>query len=297
MDVPLDRASPSQPSSLHRHKPSLEGIIDLSSTVPLGPDQRAHARRKFYHIVQHFELEAMGTGDNRQITSNSRGNQYNRPLLVRLTYEQARSEESQDVFLCTFFCSVTLSLDVDHLARDRDVEFEDKAIEADLRSALFGFAEYLIDNFFLPLKASTKKTPQPSPAYHSAVLRAQGAALPQGLVRTPERLSALWANCLIRDRHRCMITRKFDLGEAVRRFETHGDVAEDDDKQLLKDDTNLTDSLEVAHILPHSLIKPGPDSQLSSSREAALAILNMFDMGVAHLIEGVEIDRPGTRSL
>lgn len=41
-----------------------------------------------------------------------------------------------------------------------------------LSSAFFGFANYLIDNLFLPLKAFAKKTPRPSPAYHSAIERA-----------------------------------------------------------------------------------------------------------------------------
>lgn len=159
MDVPLDRASPSQPSPLHRHQSSLEGIIDFSTTVPLGAEQRVQARRKFYHIVQHFEPEAIGA------RTKDRENRYNRPLLVRLTYEHARSEESQDAFLRAFFRSVALSIDVGDLACDRDVDFEDKAVEDDLRSALFGFAEYLIDNFFLPCKANTS-LPLPSRLTH-----------------------------------------------------------------------------------------------------------------------------------
>ncbi|KAK4134731.1 hypothetical protein BT67DRAFT_441885 [Trichocladium antarcticum] len=142
------------------------------------------------------------------------------------------------------------------------------------------------------VKASTKKTPQPSPAYHSAIQKAQGARLPQGLVGTPERLSTLRGACLVRDQHRCVISRKFDFSEAVKRFETDGDGARDDDNCLLEDDATLPDALEVAHILPHSLTKADPGSELNSTREAALAILNMFDMGISYLIEGAEIDRP-----
>ena len=120
---------------------SLEGIIDFSTArAPLHADQRAHAKRKFYHIVGHFKT----TGGNSK--------QYNRPLLVRLTYEYARSEESQDVFLRAFFQSMALSLDIHDLEADHDVNLSNKSDEADLRSALFGFADYLIDNFFLPRK-------------------------------------------------------------------------------------------------------------------------------------------------
>jgi len=49
--------------------------------------------------------------------------------------------------------------------------------------------------------------------------------------------------------------------------------------------------LEVAHILPHSLMKIKTHSQLNSSQQAAM-ILNMFDSGVVQLIEGTDIDRP-----
>ncbi|KAK4155758.1 hypothetical protein C8A00DRAFT_41683 [Chaetomidium leptoderma] len=224
MDVPFGKASPS-PSS------------------PLDAGQRTQARRKFYHILRHFEGAGPHAGDKPE--DDTKGNsQYSRPLLVRLTYEYARSEASQDVFLRTFFGSLALSLD----GHDHDVDFGN---------------EYLLDNFFLPLKASTKKTPQPSPADHSAVQRTHGAGLPQGLAGTPERLSALRGACLVRDRHRCVISRKFDLSEAVKRFKTSGSASRDDDGQLLEDDVNHFDVLKVAHILPHSLTKTESGSQLA----------------------------------
>jgi len=155
------------------------------------------------------------------------------------------------------------------------------------------------------VKASTKKTPQPSPAYHSAIQRAQGA---QGFVGTPDRISALRGACLVRDRHRCVVSRRFDLKEAINRTERDGEDARDDDGVLLIEDENLMNTLEVAHILPHSLTKANPGAPLvrprmttqiililtaqDPSKEAALAILNMFDMGIAYLIEGADIDRP-----
>ncbi|KAK3690482.1 hypothetical protein B0T22DRAFT_515937 [Podospora appendiculata] len=280
MDAAITRVDPSQASPLHRHQSSLEGIISFPSETPLSAYQLAAAKRQFYHIVQHFASQCPVD------KGRSRGAQYSRPLLVRFTYEYSRSQESQDVFLRGFFRSMKLLLD------EPDVDLSDEQVEGDLRAALFEFADYLLDNFFLPLKASTRKTPQPSPAYHSAIQRAQGAALPQNLVGTPERVSALRGACLVRDGHRCVVSRKFDLREALKRTEAHGDDARDDDGALLSEDINPIDTLEVAHILPHSLTKGGSGTQLEPSREAALAILNMFDMGVAHLIEGAEIDRP-----
>ncbi|KAK5996810.1 hypothetical protein PT974_02153 [Cladobotryum mycophilum] len=46
--------------------------------APLAVDQRAKAKRVFYHVIEHFE----GAEDGHD-------NQYNRPRLVRLTYEYA----------------------------------------------------------------------------------------------------------------------------------------------------------------------------------------------------------------
>ncbi|KAL2017090.1 hypothetical protein VTK56DRAFT_2613 [Thermocarpiscus australiensis] len=165
-----------------------------------------------------------------------------------------------------------------------DIDFES------LRSNFLGFADYLLDNFFLPLKASTKRTPQPSPAYHSAVERLQGGGQ-QDFVGTADRISALRGACLVRDRHRCVISRRFDYKEAVRRLSGGNDARDDDGNPLLEDEKPF-ESLEVAHILPHSLTKLNADSRLDTSKQAALAILNMLDHGVIHLIEGTNIDQP-----
>ncbi|POR39343.1 Uncharacterized protein TPAR_00459 [Tolypocladium paradoxum] len=132
---------------------SPEGIINFLSGQQLGADQRSKATRRFYHIINHFESAENTSGDS----------QYNRPRLVRLTYEYAISEESKDNILRAFFKSMMLPVD-----GDENVDFTDTQLEEETHSNLNGFSEYLFDNFFLPLKASTKKTPQPSPAYHSA---------------------------------------------------------------------------------------------------------------------------------
>ncbi|KAI0527764.1 hypothetical protein F5B22DRAFT_3173 [Xylaria bambusicola] len=227
----------SAPSPLHRHQSSLEGIIDFSAEEPLGIHQRNDARRRFYRIVEHFG--ASGAIDRAPP-------KYEPPRLVRYTYEYALSEESRDNFLRAFFRAMTLSL-TGQSGDDNDLDDLEN-----IRSLFFGFASYLLDYFFLPIKSSTKKTPQPSPAFHSAVERAQGGA--QGFIGTPDRLSRLRGACLIRDRHRCVITRCFDHKEARNRMQQNGDDARDDNGVLLLEDT-VIDELEVAHILPHSLMK------------------------------------------
>ncbi|OAA63380.1 hypothetical protein SPI_03543 [Niveomyces insectorum RCEF 264] len=276
----------------HRHQASLEGVIDLSPQPPLGPAQRAYARRVFYRIVEHFEAANTSSADrNNAGASRSDNRTYSQPRLVRYTYEYALSEESRDTFLRAFFKSIALGFDEDtgHSQSgggDVELDFED------IKPLFSGFAEYLMDNFFLPLKASTRRTPQPSPAYHSAVIRAQGNEAPT-FVGTPDRLSSLRGACLVRDRHRCVITRKFSHVEYDNRVTRYGDDARDDDGVLFSEQgLGQWDVLDVAHILPHSLAKGAANTELNKSREAALAILNMFDYGVAHIIDGVDIDRP-----
>ncbi|KAF2454343.1 hypothetical protein BDY21DRAFT_353691 [Lineolata rhizophorae] len=259
-----------------------EGGINFSTEPPLEAYQRTRARRRFYQIVDRFE--AADCSSSTSSSSSSSSNRYNRPRLVRLTFEHALSEESKDNVLRAFFRFMPSPMD-----EDKDIDFTNEDLEKEVYSSLIGFAEYLLNNFFLPLKASSRKTPQPSPVYHSAVQEAQGA---QEFAGTPTRLSTLRGSCLVRDRHRCVITRRFDLAEAERRIGRSGSSAQDDDGELLANETRDWEKLEVAHILPHSLTKVGLDSQSERSKQAALMILNMFDNGVAHLIEGIDIDRP-----
>ncbi|KIH86383.1 hypothetical protein SPBR_08438 [Sporothrix brasiliensis 5110] len=272
----------SSPQRHHRLQASLKDVLDLASTAqaPLGPVERATARRTFFRVVEHLEA----TDPFRSIARVERATSYSQPLLVRHTYEYALSDESRDIFLRAFFASIELDLTGAHPELDFEV----------LTPRFNGFADYLVDNFFLPLKASTRKTPQPSPAYHSAVLSAQeGVTTAHGFIGTSERLASLRWECLVRDRHRCVITRHFSSDEYEARFKLDGNDASDDDGILFSEQTpGQLAPLEVAHILPHSLMKLDRNAEMDASRQAALAILNMFDKGVAHIINGVDIDRP-----
>ena len=102
------------------------------------------------------------------------------------------------------------------------------------------------------MRASSAKTPQPTP--HLTPISQRDVEI---LVGTPQRLSSLRAECLLRDRHRCVISRRFDAVEAGRRFETNGTSAVDDDSQLLVNEE--TEDLEVAHIIPHALASSSDD--------------------------------------
>lgn len=261
---------------LHRHQSSLEGIIDFSSCQPLSESHRASAIRRFYHVINHFDSEDVKRGQD----------QYDRVKLVRFTYEYSTNQESKDNVLIAVFEFLKLSA-----SSEEDIDFEDATYREQLKAHLYKFADYLVDNFFLPLKASTKKTPQPTPASHSAVMKTQR----QGHIfsGTPERLANLRGACLIRDRYRCVISRRFDSAEALKRSRRPGgwnEALDQDGAPLLG---QKFARLEVAHIIPHSLTQLNSSRELNPSKVAALAILNMFDSGVAFLIEGVGIDRPG----
>ncbi|KAI0400319.1 hypothetical protein F4802DRAFT_610207 [Xylaria palmicola] len=271
----------SSPTPIHRRQSSLEGIINFSQLPPL-------------EHLNHFETRDDGGGDGggngdgnnnaaRSRTARTRrtGHDHSRPRLVHLTYEYARSEAFQDYFLRAFSQSMSLPMSGGENGdeeEEADVNLTNRELEADLRSTLFGFADYLLDNFFLPLKAPNNHTPQSSPSYHSAVQRTQGEG-PQDFTGTPYRISTLRRACLVRDRHRCIIPRIFYQNEAITRIEKDGLDARDDDGNPLVGAS--FDVMEVAHVLPHSLTKG-----------AALETLNMFDVGVAYLIHGPDIDRP-----
>lgn len=74
----------------------------------------------------------------------------------------------------------------------------------------------------------------------------------QDFVGTPERLSALRGFCLIRDHHRCVITRAFDRQQLRERLREP--PAKDDKGNLLNTSDNYN-HLEVAHIIPFALTK------------------------------------------
>ncbi|KAK5442662.1 hypothetical protein LTS15_010980 [Exophiala xenobiotica] len=254
------------PSPHHRHQTSLEGVFNLHTPhLALSSEKREQAIRSFNAVIDVCEPVQNRTP-------------YKQVTLVRLSYEYTRSEASRDNFLRFFFEHTRIPIDVT----------QDKSVSAtDHGPRLIAFAELLMENFFLPLRASTKKTPQPSPTslfdLHNA----------QNMTETTRRLANLRRDCLIRDRYRCVISRSFDRNEATRRIDQDGtQEAKDDEGISLRDKGNTFATLEVAHIIPHSLMTISPGEQeLNESKKMALTILNMFDDGVIHLIDGNDIDR------
>ena len=115
------------------------------------------------------------------------------------------------------------------------------------------------------VKASAKKTPQPTPT--------SGPRLEEhDVTETKARLTGLREKCLGRDHHRYVISRVFELSEAracARR------------NHFLYEETKNPELLQVAHIIPHCLMSSG--GQLDSKSNAR-KILDMFDWVVLRLI-------------
>lgn len=58
----------------------------------------------------------------------------------------------------------------------------------------------------------------------------------------------------MRDRHRCVVSRKFDRAAARKRFEENAEsCADDDGNPLNNESSDQFQYLEVAYILPHCL--------------------------------------------
>ncbi|EEQ33750.1 hypothetical protein McanMca71_003902 [Microsporum canis] len=265
IDIPGLSHVPPQPH--HRHQASLEGIINYSSLAPLSADERSRAQGVLDRII------------NRLASHSHVNHGYSCHLLVRHSYDYSLSELSKDTFLRVFFNFMELEI-----SSDEDIDTDDDHIPP----KFIQFADMLIEKFFFPLRASGMTTPQPTPAQLSATRSARSL---HDITGTSERVSYLRALCLVRDHHRCVISRVFDAQQAIVRMTQYGLNAQDDDGNLIIDG-DRGEVLDVAHILPHSLTKVDENLQLSDSRRIAIDILNMFDCDVAQIIDGPRIDSP-----
>ncbi|PWY81598.1 hypothetical protein BO94DRAFT_443735, partial [Aspergillus sclerotioniger CBS 115572] len=228
----------SHPQRRRRHCSSVEGVIIPSS---LKPDERDLAIRVFEDIIVHFEpLQAADSG-------------YKPVTLINLM----KCEVSEkDEFLNLFFSFIQQDLlqekhvGIDKILSHLSGQFDWSAEKKNtLSNSLITFAKFLVDNFFLPLKALAVKTPQPTPALSDS-------RTPENAISTPQRVSNLRRDCLTRDRHRCIISRKFDAEEGQRRYKRDKQNLKDDDGKSLLLERDRMAFFEVAHIIPHSLMSP-----------------------------------------
>ncbi|DAA78685.1 TPA_exp: Uncharacterized protein A8136_2470 [Trichophyton benhamiae CBS 112371] len=261
-DLPGQSQMPAQPHQ--HHQTSFEDVIDFSAEEPLTVDQRSHAHRRFEKAIEYF---------GNHISSSAK---FKPHLLIRYTYEFARSELSKDMILRFFFASIKIDID-----STEDIELNDSLLHE-----LKEFADLLLNHFFAPLKSTGTITPQPSPAILSALQRVQGQ---HEFIGTPDRIAVLRSLCLVRDHHKCVVSQSFDVKEGIARLSNDPDARDDEGTQLRGQSLY---ALEVAHIIPHSLMQSDTSSGLSEAKKTVIQILNMFDYNVSHIINGTDIDRP-----
>ncbi|KAK2812613.1 hypothetical protein FQN50_001257 [Emmonsiellopsis sp. PD_5] len=243
--------------SVHHHQPaSLERILDFP-VITLSAADKLDADATFDCLVSHAE-PLQGTSP------------YKKATLLRLTYEHVRSK---DTFLYQFFLFVDRN---SHGHDDRQPAFKDgltkfrgfssqtsaPSLKREAEVIIDLFAEYLFQNFFLPMKA-TVNSAAGLPYLRSQPLRGDGT---------------------------------FNIDEAITRERKDPVDYKDDNGQLLAADLQPFSDLEVAHIVPHSIMSAKTvdgQLQLTESKKTALSILDMFNPGIAlHLIEGPAIDHP-----
>ncbi|EEH36510.2 hypothetical protein PAAG_06928 [Paracoccidioides lutzii Pb01] len=222
---------------LHRHKSSLEGFLDFSEPFSLTLQQNKAASNILMTLIEDYGPEQIGR----------RG--YMPAMLVNATFEHVHTQ-SKDAFLNFFLVHLHEHLDlVDGNTVEPDISLVlayldgfssfDADKKSKIRSAVELFADYMVDNFFSPLRVSLVKTPQPTPLSLSSLR----ASTPTCITH---RVSILRQSCLIRDQSSlCRVPS--------RRIKQDGIESEDDDGALLRNEPGEFEYLEVAHILPHSL--------------------------------------------
>ncbi|KAL4780661.1 hypothetical protein BJX76DRAFT_337432 [Aspergillus varians] len=261
---------------LRRHRDSLTGLLPRPGPPLLTLEETDKARTLFCRLIQYASgRKAKGC--------------YDPVELINQTFQHIQCTED---FLYHFFRYVYSDMvqpgeggSEAGSSFAQAYEYVDKFQPWNLKcrdetlSAIDNYAGYLIDNLYLPLKASFR-TPQPTP---TALSSWQNTPL-----GTRSRVSKLRQECLFRDHHRCVVSQAFDRGELKKRLDDNNDST-DDDGHLLKDlGDDDSDYLEVAHIIPHSLTS-------LSSDEPELVYWSPFRSAIIFLIYFLErVETGGT---
>ncbi|KAH0562537.1 hypothetical protein GP486_002777, partial [Trichoglossum hirsutum] len=267
------------PSARHRHRRSLESVIDFSHT-PLTSNERKRAEDIFSRVIE-VSSPIVDPPPPFDVTG-----------LLRLSLRLNPSRRGRDNFLnYTLRQYDDVGDDTDCPSLSSSSPFSQVLDRLDQMISMWScpppewvtnrtveLANLLLYFFFLPFKGKATKTPQPTP--HLTPV-GDGLHIP-----TRDRISNLRATCLARDNHRCVITGYFDLATAQVR-----DPAVDDSGQpLIGQDIFRT---EVVHIVPHALGEAiREDSPLSPNKSTFWDVMKLFHPEMEQRLNGVEIDRP-----
>lgn len=104
-------------------------LTNSSAAAPLTAGQRSHAKKRFESIIEYLSDSSINSGER-----------WKGDLLIRNTYEYSRSELSKDVFLCYFFGYIKQDIHSNEIVK----------FDKDLLDTLNNFADFLLDNFYLP---------------------------------------------------------------------------------------------------------------------------------------------------
>ncbi|KAK9476669.1 hypothetical protein V1514DRAFT_321901 [Lipomyces japonicus] len=245
---------------------------------PLSTDDCAQKLSDFDRIISLFE--------SRQ--NFVQGQEFYKPItLLRLMREEVGD---LDRFLRLFFSFVESKL----LKKGFDFKnafsrldnslFSPSAVA--LEESLTALAEKLLRCFFMPIKALAGNTPRITSRTTSFYDQDEVMAISR-------RTSALRESCLIRDHHRCVVSRIFDI-DVVRKHKHKDRIIDDNGNEVSRNDQ--IDYLEIAHIIPFSCLsltnirrsKP----ELPELTRAAFQILKMFNPVAVQELKGSNIDRP-----
>ncbi|QSS55924.1 hypothetical protein I7I53_03944 [Histoplasma capsulatum var. duboisii H88] len=213
--------------ALHQHQSSLEKVLEFSQSFSLTAQQHRAATTLFRYLIQHYGLEqTIQPG-------------YKSAALIQATFEHVTSKDAFLLFLFSHIYKNLCSGVANPIDSDITVVLSffdgfsswDQNQKQNANGAIESFAEYIVENFLLPLRASSVKTPQPTPTSSSSI----HASTPTG---TTQRVSILRQSCLVRDHHRCVVSRKFDKNEAGKRWKQDGEDCKDDDRNPLKNESS-----------------------------------------------------------
>lgn len=221
---------------------ALENVLDFTPD-PLTPTQVREGQELFGQLMAHCKTVESPTP-------------YRKATLVHGAFHISLEQPS---FLACFFEHLDPGSDPKQAIRGM-TRFKGfgpdspTCTKRDIERAVDRFSNILYKYMLVPLKASGAITGSPEASITRSDPSVETAAGVTG------RASSVWQQCLIRDHHRCVVSRKFHDRIFMERLSEDIEGAVDDDGRLLKEMMADTAFLEVAHILPPSLVETPPNS-------------------------------------
>ncbi|KAI9838813.1 MAG: hypothetical protein M1837_002306 [Sclerophora amabilis] len=255
----------------------------------LGPELRLRSVAVFHQVLQSFD----GSGYDAPL------NTFRPQRMVEEAYRHAIGQRGKDCVITKFFHFLTFDANPIPTTPDETLQRISSIVSPPrttrqarekkdwLLRRVRQWALFLLHTFFRPFQAVGGTTiPVTTPPGFSM-------SLPHSQVGTSHRHTDLRRRCMVRDHHRCVITRRFDTSESIRRLVRDRDAKEDEGNLLRDIIRDNLDRLEVAHIIPHALNAVESEaSNLSTNQKLMRGVLDMFDPTILNELDGAEIDRP-----